>query len=79
MPDISYKTLHENFVSNFNGTSLPEIVVVVSTAPVAVLLRNVAVAWLCVAYNEFSAMWVQKGVGLLHVINFDRFKTIILC
>ncbi|CAH1773466.1 unnamed protein product [Owenia fusiformis] len=40
-----YKQLKEEFVSNCTGTSVGEIALVVTTAPIAVLLRDVASAW----------------------------------
>lgn len=42
--DADYKTLHEAFVSNHEGTSLTEIAVVVSTAPAGVFLRKCLIA-----------------------------------
>lgn len=38
--NLSYKEIHERFVSDLNGTSLMEVSLVVSTAPVAVILRT---------------------------------------
>ena len=39
--NISYKQLHERFVSDLNGTSLFEINAVTHSAPAAVLLRTI--------------------------------------
>lgn len=38
--NLSYKEIHERFVSDLNGTSLMEVSLVASTAPVAVILRT---------------------------------------
>ena len=38
--NLSYKEIHERFVSDLNGTSLMEVSFVASTAPVAVILRT---------------------------------------
>lgn len=38
--DSAYKLLKEEFVSGFNGTTLTDIAVVVSSAPIAVFLRH---------------------------------------
>ena len=37
---MSYKDVKENFVSGHTGTSLSEIALVVSSAPLGLLLRN---------------------------------------
>ncbi|ELU08066.1 hypothetical protein CAPTEDRAFT_138269 [Capitella teleta] len=42
-----YKSLHEAFVSNHEGTSLVEIACVVSTAPLGVLLRSCLIGVFC--------------------------------
>lgn len=39
--NISYKQLHERFVSDLNGTSLLEINAVTHSAPAAVLFRTI--------------------------------------
>ncbi|KAK3698171.1 hypothetical protein QZH41_019270, partial [Actinostola sp. cb2023] len=47
---LSYKQLQDNFVSNLNGTSLREISLAVSTAPLCVLLRS------CIGAVLFGSM-----------------------
>ena len=43
---MDYKEIKEKFVSGHEGTSLLEIAVVVSVAPLSVLLRNMLLSWL---------------------------------
>ena len=44
--NMSYKQAHEHFVSNLNGTSMSDIAVIVSSAPIAVLLRTFLLAFI---------------------------------
>ena len=55
MADISsasYKELQQQFVSNLNGTSVLEVGIVASTAPVAAILRSFV----------FNALFSKRGV-----------------
>lgn len=52
--NISYKQLHERFVSDLNGTSLFEINAVTSSAQAAVLLRTVLFNVLFSKEEKFS-------------------------
>ena len=52
--NISYKQLHERFVSDLNGTSLFEINAVTHSAPVAVLLRTILFNVLFSKEEKFS-------------------------
>ena len=44
--NASYKEQHEQFVSNHEGTTLLEVSLVSSIAPLGCLLRNVILNWL---------------------------------
>ena len=46
MGDQTYKYLKEQFVSNHEGTSVIEIAFIVSSAPLAVLLRRSLMIWI---------------------------------
>lgn len=54
--NISYKQLHERFVSDLNGTSLFEINAVTHSAPVAVLLRTILSNVLFSKEEKFSKL-----------------------
>jgi len=54
--NISYKQLHEKFVSDLNGTSLFEINVVTHSAPAAVLLRTILFNVLFSKEENFSKL-----------------------
>ena len=59
--ELSYKQLQELFVSNLNGTSLSEIASVVSSAPIAVLLRTSLMGFLSIfgrKYLDKSALFI---------------------
>ena len=54
--NISYKQLHERFVSDLNGTSLLDINAVAHSAPVAVLLRTILFNVLFSKEERFSKL-----------------------
>ena len=56
LANISYKQLHERFVSDLNGTSLFEINAITHSAPVAVLLRTILFNALFSKEEKFSKL-----------------------
>ena len=54
--NISYKQLHERFVSDLNGTSLYEINAVTHSAPAAVILRTILFNVLFSKVEKFSKL-----------------------
>ena len=53
--NVSYKHLHERFVSDLNGTSLLEIGTVASSAPAAFILRTIVFNVLFSKQGNFSS------------------------
>ncbi len=53
--DPAYKILHEQFVTGHNGTTVLDMGLAVSSAPVGVLLRNIINA--CVLKGWANVFW----------------------
>ncbi|XP_070564066.1 phosphatidylinositol-glycan biosynthesis class W protein-like [Ptychodera flava] len=73
MDDASYRKIQDQFYSNLNGTSPLEIGLVLSAAPVCVLLRSILLPWL------FGSA-VRFGLWTNHLLDFGLLIfPIILC
>lgn len=56
--NLTYKEIHERFVSDLNGTSLMEVSLVASTAPVAVFLRTFMFSLLFLNEKAKRSRWL---------------------
>ena len=49
--NFSYKVEHENFVSGHSGSDVLDIAILVSSAPVGVLFRNILIEYCHLYWN----------------------------
>ncbi|XP_066298484.1 phosphatidylinositol-glycan biosynthesis class W protein-like [Branchiostoma lanceolatum] len=61
---MSYKAEKEAFVGNLNGTTVTEIALINASAPLAVLLRAVAIPWL------FGQVYCKFNIGFRFLLDF---------